>query len=443
MSSSDYTHLRKIRHVYHPSVSRCNSHHVDNLHYGNPYSHHHSHAPVYLPSQPHVHHSHVSHSQSPCDPHVHHSPCAPHVHHSPCAPHAPPCAPHTPPCVPHTPPCVPHVPPCVSYPSYHQYPVYLGGNPHVHTQPYYHDSVETVVVHTHPSTCHNLPTVVHDKHEHHSHHHHHHPHHPHHLDHHHDDAYEHGHELGHRHGHTYLHAHDEDDMVDHHHHHHGHSHRIRRFCEPSSSTRYQYLISPNVNGTVTFTIEPNLSFTKDMRISVTSDLSSNNYFEGNVYTYNPCNGEITIYKISTVNGTFNKPTKYTISFGASFQEFDKLKLRTAELELKVFGTDASGNDTDLSGNLTTEELNKANLDVTNLFKYFFNEIITNDENYAKTETYLTLKVHTLYNYFFDVNLDTNTAFNPNNNGVVLDTLPKKIGQLNYYFFGNTNPSLNF
>ena len=138
MSSSDYTHLRKVRHVYQPCVSRCNSHHDDNLHYGNPYSHHHSHAPVYLPSQPHVHHSHVSHSHSPCAPHVHAPPCAPHTRTTLC--------PSRTTCVPHTTLC-PSSASCVSYPSYHQYPVYLGGN-HVHTQPYYHDSVETVVVHT-------------------------------------------------------------------------------------------------------------------------------------------------------------------------------------------------------------------------------------------------------------------------------------------------------
>ena len=183
-----------------------------------------------------------------------------------------------------------------------------------------------------------------------------------------------------------------------------------------------------------------------MRISVTSDLSSNNYFEGNVYTYNPCNGEITIYKIATVNGTFNKPSRYTISFGASVQEFDKLKLRTAELELKVFGStnlDPSGNVIpDPSGNLTSAELTKADTDIKNLYKYFFNETIADEEGYVKTEGYLTLKIHTLYNYFFDVNILTNTAFNPNNNGVELNTLPKKIGQLNYYFFGNIDPSLN-
>ena len=410
MSSSDYTHLRKVRHVYQPAVTN-NHHHVSNLSYGNPYSHHHVQAPVHLPAHPHVAHPH------------------PPVHYpSPCAPPMPSCGGG----------CSP--PQHVHQPQYgypYQHPVYLGGYPYAHPpQPYYHDSSETVVVHTHPSTCQNLPTVVHSSHDHHPHHHL-----PHHLDHHHDEAYEHGHELGLRHGHTYIHTHGDED-VEFHHHHYGHNHRSRRLGGPSSTTRYQYLITPAVNGTVTFTIEPNMNFTKDMRISVTSDLSNNNYFEGNVFSYNPCNGEITIYKISTVNGSFNKPTKYILSFGASFQEFDKLKLRTAELELKVFGADASGNAVDASGNLTTEELNTADVDVKTLYKYFFNETIADEENYEKTETYLTLKVHTLYNYFFDVNIISNTAFNPNNNGVELNTLPKKIAQLNYYFFGNTNPSLN-
>ena len=417
MSASDYTHLRKVRHVYQPSVTGTH-HHVNNLNYGNPYSHHHVHTPIHLPSQPHPHG--YTHPPVPGHPPMHYpSPVV--MPQAPCSGGCPPSYPM-------------HQHPAYA-PTYQQ-PMYLGGYPYV--QPYYQDSSETVVVHTHPSTCQNLPTVIDSSHDHH-----HHPHSPHHLDHHHDEAYNHGHDLGLRHGNTYIHNHG-DDIVEHHHHHFGGS--KSRATGPSSTTRYQYLISPVIDGTVTFSIDPNLSFTKDMRISVTSDLSNNNYFEGNVYSYNPCNGEITIYKISTVNGTFNRPTRYRLSFGASFQEFDKLKLRTAELELKVFGStvDASGNPVfvDPSGNLTSEELTKADTDVKNLYKYFFNETLADDAAYEKTEAYLTLKVHTLYNYFFDVNVVTNTAFNPNNNGVELTTLPKKIGQLNYYFFGNTNPSLN-
>ena len=423
MSSSDYTHLRKVRHVYQPTVN--SHHHGTALNYGNPYSHHHVQTPIHLPQQ-HSHSYPYGHPPVPGHPPAHY----PHVQYP-----APVMMPPSP-CVGGCPPPQPvHQHPAYLPPYHYQQPMYLGGYPYVQ-HPHYHDSSETVVVHTHPSTCSNLPTVLEGSH--------HHPHHPHHLDHHHDAAYEHGHELGLRHGNTYIHTHGDED-VDVHHHHYGHSVK-NRAGGPSSSTRYQYLISPTVNGTVTFTIDPNLSFTKDMRISVTSDLSNNNYFEGNVYSYNPCNGEITVYKISTVNGTFTKPSRYTLSFGASFQEFDKLKLRTAELELKVFGStlDASGNPivVDPSGNLTDEELTKANTDVSNLFKYFFNENITADLAFEKTEAYLTLKIHTLYNYFFDVNLLTNTAFNPNNNGVELDTLPKKIAQLNYYFFGNINPSLN-
>ena len=408
MSASDYTHLRRVRHVYQPSVT---SHH-HNLNYGHPYSHHHVSAPMHMPMpMPYPHQHYVPPpTMMPPPPQYPSSCCTPPVHH--------------------------HDP----YGYHYQHPLYLGTYPYVQPpQPHYHNG-ETVVVHSHPSTCHHLPTVVDSHHDHHDDHHHHPAHH---LDHHHDSAYEHGHDLGLRHGNTYIHNHGES-VVEHHHHH--FTGNRGRASGPSSSTRYQYLISPAVNGSVTFTIDPNLNFTKDMRISVTSDLSSNNYFEGNVYTYNPCNGEITIYKIATVNGTFNKPSRYTISFGTSVQEFDKLKLRTAELELKVFGStnlDPSGNVIpDPSGNLTSTELTKADTDIKNLYKYFFNENIEDEEDYVKTEGYLTLKINTLYNYFFDVNILTNTAFNPNNNGVELNTLPKKIGQLNYYFFGNINPTLN-
>lgn len=420
MSASDYTHLRRVRHVYQPTMTHQ---HMANLHYGHPYSHHqavapmpvtypsHYHGPqpmmlppppMMLPPQP------VYQNSCPPPVHHHHDP----YHHDPY-----------------------HHDPYYHDPYGYQHPehLYLGGYPY----PQYHNHHDPVVIHRHPSTCQNLPTVVDSSYDPH---HHHHP--PHHLDHHHEEAYNHGHDLGIRSGNTYVHNHG-DDIVEHHHHHHG---SRMRATGPSSSTRYQYLISPAINGSVTFTIDPNLNFTKDMRISVTSDLSNNNYFEGNVYSYNPCNGEITIYKIATVNGTFNRPSRYTLSFGASIQEFDKLKLRTAELELKVFGStnlDPSGNVIpDPSGNLTDAELTKANTDVKNLYKYFFNEDIEEEEDYVKTEGYLTLKIHTLYNYFFDVNVVTETAFNPNNNGVELNTLPKKIGQMNYYFFGNIEPTLN-
>ena len=294
MSASDYTHLRKVRHVYQPTVT--GQHH--NLSYGHPYSHHHHagvpmHAPMLMPMP------------------------YPQQHYVP-----PPSMMLPPPQYPSSCPCPPPVHQHDPYGYHYQHPLYLGTYPYVQPYPHYHND-ETVVVHGHPSTCHHLPTVVDSHHDDH-----HHPHH--HLDHHHDAAYEHGHDLGLRNGNTYVHNHGES-VVEHHHHH--FTGNRGRASGPSSSTRYQYLISPTVNGSVTFTIDPNLNFTKDMRISVTSDLSSNNYFEGNVYTYNPCNGEITIYKIATVNGTFNKPSRYTISFGASVQEFDKLKLRTAEFEL--------------------------------------------------------------------------------------------------------------
>ena len=74
--------------------------------------------------------------------------------------------------------------------------------------------------------------------------------------------------------------------------------------------------------------------------------------------------------------------------------------------------------------------------VVNLFKYFFNQTISSDSDYALTETYLTTKLKYLYQYFFNVDITTNTTFNPNNNGVSLITLNSKISQLYLYFFNN-------
>ena len=112
MSASDYTHLRRVRHVYQPSVT--NHHH--NLNYGHPYSHHHASVPMHMPMpmpypQP---HQHCVPPPTMCaPPHYPSSCCTPPVHH--------------------------HDP----YGYQYQHPLYLGTYPYVQPpQPHYHHNGE-------------------------------------------------------------------------------------------------------------------------------------------------------------------------------------------------------------------------------------------------------------------------------------------------------------
>ena len=387
MSASDYTNLRRIRHVYHPTMSNCNPNVQPQVVYTTP-----SQGNCFVGAYP----SYPQHSHVPSYPQIH----QPHNH---CAP--------------------------VQYPHNHCASAH---HPHVH-YPYSYQG------HSHGNFGCHPEEHVHEEHgedhadDHHHHHHepctcnngvHHSPQHVHHT---HETVVVHKNHSGncppsHMHGPSHSHS----NVIAHNH------------CQNtlgSLDTRYQYLITPSINGSVTFSVQPNLHFTKDMRVTVTSDASNNNYIEGSVYYYNPCNGEITIYKITTINGTFTNPSKYVISFGTPYQEIDKLKLRTAELYEKVFGTPTT------TTPLTVEQVQAANIETKAIYNYFFSENIENDGNYALTEEYLTTKINTTYTYFFDVTLSSNPSFNPNNNGVVIDTLPKKIEQLNLYFFGTTTPSL--
>ena len=204
----------------------------------------------------------------------------------------------------------------------------------------------------------------------------------------------------------------------------------------------EYLLTPTFHGSTTFTIDCNLAFSKGMKVICTQDLSSNNYFEGVVFNYDAPTGELTVYQLAKVNGSFANPSKYIVSLIPAFQEIDLLRTRMEDVYFKVFGIDISGPTAPSTGgggggggggtlDVTTEDTQ-----IKGLFNYFFSENISNDSSYAATETYLTTKINALYVYFFDIDLTSNTTFNPNNNGIALDTLANKVQQLNLYFFGN-------
>ena len=201
----------------------------------------------------------------------------------------------------------------------------------------------------------------------------------------------------------------------------------------------EYLLTPTFYGSTTFTIDCNLAFSKGMKVICTQDLSSNNYFEGVVFNYYAPTGEITVYQLAKINGTFAEPSKYIVSLIPAFQEIDLLRTRMEEVYFKVFGIDISGPTAPATGGGTTTptvDVTTEDTQLKGMFNYFFSEDISTDSSYAATETYLTTKINELYTYFFDIDLTSNTTFNPNNNGIALDTLANKVQQLNLYFFGN-------
>jgi len=209
-----------------------------------------------------------------------------------------------------------------------------------------------------------------------------------------------------------------------------------------STSKRAYLLSPTSYGSTTFTIDCQLGFKKGMKVNCTSDLSSNNYFEGEIYDYNGPSGEITMYKLTKINGSFTTPAKYTVTIVPAFQEIDKLRERMEAVYLELFGIDISGPDapTTGGGGGTTVDVTTENTQIKNLYTYFFGTDITSESGYAATTTYLTTKINELYAYFFDKDLTSsaNSSFNPNGNNVSLASLSVKVQQLNLYFFGNAN-----
>ena len=222
----------------------------------------------------------------------------------------------------------------------------------------------------------------------------------------------------------------------------------------SVTTASTYLVAPKVGGTETFLIDKcNIAFTSGSFVSVVSETSSSNYFEGEVFSYDKDTGLLQIKDVGTVTGDFTTPSKYKISIVPAYKELELLRARMAALYKEVFNIDltvnttetgtGSGTGTDDSSTLTPAELTTAVNTTQTTFSYFFASSIASDSDYAQTEAYITTKVNELYTYFFDVDLTSsaNSTFNPNNNGVAITSLPIKIEQMNLYFFGTTNPTI--
>jgi len=191
-----------------------------------------------------------------------------------------------------------------------------------------------------------------------------------------------------------------------------------------SSTNEAVLITPVVNGAISFTVCKNLSFTAGLPVTVSSSTNLNNYFEGFIYSYDPCNGVITVNNIQYISGVFTASSIYLLNVTNNITELNSLRTQITELYALING----------SGNTL---LNQYNIDVVELYYYFFNQNIRLDSDYVLSETYLNTKMNYLYTYFFDVDItaSSNSAWNLNNTSVQLNILSNKISQMYIYFFG--------
>jgi hypothetical protein len=203
----------------------------------------------------------------------------------------------------------------------------------------------------------------------------------------------------------------------------------------TSNSMSQYIITPVQGGSVTFTVDSGLTYSKGVNIFCANKRKSDCYFEGVIYHYSPNTGEITIHQISNINGVFNEPAVYNVILLAGSQELVKLRTRMNDIYFKLFQIDL----TDPVNNNYDLVLSQCSNDVNNLYEYFFEIDITEHDDYELEVCYLTDKIKDIYAHFFDIpNIDMKRykKFNPNNNGVLLDNLEKKIAQLYLYLFDN-------
>jgi hypothetical protein len=207
-----------------------------------------------------------------------------------------------------------------------------------------------------------------------------------------------------------------------------------------AKTFKKYLLTPIKNGTVTFTIEAYLrNFLVNQSVSVYSDA---NYFEGNILNYDQISGEITINNIDSLNGNFNENLFYSVCLLGFNPEVMKLTKRMKDLYQYLFQVDI---DVFPDFNPNIQVLITQRIQITNLYKYLFDTNLENDPDYSIEPDYLENKINSIYYQFFDLDITKNEDFNPNNNGIKINSLKQAINQLFLYLFDinlDNNPTFN-
>ena len=198
----------------------------------------------------------------------------------------------------------------------------------------------------------------------------------------------------------------------------------------TTTTVKKIYIQPVFNGSIMLTVGRHLQFKTGFKVVCTAASSPSNYFEALIHSYDSATGELNLHKLQSINGKFSSTSNYHVSVVSGYQEIDRMKDKLERLYLEVFNINIGTEDTSslpygsLGANVLIHQLSL-------YYQYFFNEYITNDNDYELTEGYITKKVNFLYEYFFN---STSRVLNINDNNVVLDNLTDKVIQLNVYFF---------
>lgn len=200
-----------------------------------------------------------------------------------------------------------------------------------------------------------------------------------------------------------------------------------------SKTIRKYEISPLADRSVNFIIGKNNLFNTDNFVYVANADLSNNYFKGTVTSYDKFSGEISIGKISNIVGTFTTANFYKVSIIFENPDLFKLEERINNLYDHIFNVNLVNTP---SYSLSATNLSDNEQFIHNLYIYLFNTNIRDYTTYTLSDTYLSGIINEIYANFFDLDLTqiTSQYNNPNGNNVILNTLQNKTYQIYLYFF---------
>ena len=199
-----------------------------------------------------------------------------------------------------------------------------------------------------------------------------------------------------------------------------------------TETKKAYKIVPIKDASVGVLVEPNLPFKADELIGFHRKSDPSNYFNGVILDYDKDTGFLSIGNFDNITGTFSDSQIYTVNAILFDPERVRLKQRMEWLYQKLYNVDLEVNP-DFNPN-EVGDLTELEAFLYNLYLYLFEIDIRNDVNYAVTESFLNSIIDSVYLNFFEVDLNTNTSFNPNGNAVELNNLKNKIYELYLYLF---------
>jgi hypothetical protein len=199
-----------------------------------------------------------------------------------------------------------------------------------------------------------------------------------------------------------------------------------------TETKKAYKIVPIKDASVGVLVEPNLPFKVDELIGFHRKSDPSNYFNGVILDYDKETGFLSIGNFDNITGTFSDSNIYTVNAILFDPERVRLKQRMEWLYQKLYNVDLDVNP-DFNPN-EVSDLTELEAFLYNIYLYLFEIDIRNDVNYAVTESFLNSIVNSVYLNLFEVELDTNESFNPNGNTIKLDNLKNKIYELYFYFF---------